>query len=140
MKKYILIALALSCAIVALAGEYIRWVDLTETGDTLVADGKLTAQSGRVTSVLAIYQDVLTETNTVVVKQYLSGATTNDAVTLQTLGAITNATSLVKVGEGDVTADVDDIILTGGDVLWLSGTGATYTNVGYKVLIKETNQ
>ena len=139
MKKYILIALALSCAIVALADEYVRWVDLTTTGTT-TADAVHVAKAGRVTSVLAIYQSVDTQTNTCLAKVYLNGDTAAKAVLVKTLAAVTNATASVTVGEGDVSADIDNILLLGGDSLWLDATGAAATNVIYKILIKETNQ
>ncbi len=138
MKKLIML-ITLALCLGAVASEVVKTVSLTTTGTT-TADATYTARADRVTSVLAVYQGVTTETNDCDMKIILNGLTTSEAVTSIALANVADTSAIQEVGERDVTADVNDIILLDGDVLWLDATGAAASNVVYKIVIKETKQ
>jgi hypothetical protein len=90
---------------------------------------------------LGVYQGYPAgQTNTVVVKRILNGLAASTAVTVDTLAAATGST-IESIGEGDKTADIDSIICTEGDVVWLDGSGqASGNNTTYKLFVKRTKQ
>jgi hypothetical protein len=120
------------------------YVDITASSITAV--GVLTnsftipGRKGRVMSLIGVYQDVdaTAQTNTVVITLLPKGAPA--AVTLETLAAVIDTSAYETVGEGDVSADIDPILLLDGDVFTFTGTGADSTNMSYIVKFKLTNQ
>ena len=136
MKKLIVALIALT-ALTSFAGEVIREVDLTATG-TGTNTATYTCGSGRIAYPLGLYQSVTTQTNAVVLTQTMGSATT--AVTVETLGSVTNTVAYETVGAGDVSSDVDDIIVKGGETLTITGTGADASNVVYVLRVKEVTQ
>ena len=145
MKKLITIGLVtLALCGVAFAGSYgdeiIKTVNMTTTGTTTADAVTAAIPAGEQWSILGVYQGVTTQTNTCLLKRILKGLTTSEAVTVETLAAVANTSAIETVGEGDVSADIDPIILTEGDILWMDATGADATNVVYKLLVKRTKQ
>lgn len=145
MKKFILIAFTVLAVCGASFGQtdadsyVIKTIGLTTTGTT-TADATYTVPAGERLSLIGVYQGVTTQTNTCLVKRVLSGLTTSQAVQVESLSAVANTSAIENVGEGDVTADVDPIILTEGDVLWLDASGAAASNVVYKIIVKRNKQ
>jgi len=137
MKKLLIAGLLGLFAHGAIAGEVIRTVTVPTTGTT-TAIGTLTGRAQYVTYPLAVYQVVDTETNTVTMTKLIYGAT--DTYAAGTLSAVTDSTGVETIGAGDVTADVDDIILSGEDQLILTGAGAAASNVVYRVLLLEVSR
>jgi len=145
MKKFILIALTVLAVCGTSFGqgygaEIIKTVNLIATGTTTADAVTAAIPAGERWSILNVYQGVTTQTNTCLVKRILKGLTTSEAVLVETLGAVANASAIENVGEGDVTADIDPIILTEGDILWLDASGAAASNVVYKIIVKRTKQ
>jgi hypothetical protein len=142
MKKFIIAIMVLACA-GAFAGDVYKTIALTTTGTT-TADAVYEVPAGERLSLLGVYQGATGaagQTNTCVVKCILNGLTSTEAVTLDTLAAVGSTNYVIEaVGEGDVTADVDDIILIEGDSFWLDGSGHTSTGLVYKLIVKKTKQ
>lgn len=144
MRKYITLILLVLAVCGASFGQsfndgVIRTISLTTTGTT-TADAVKAVPTGVRWSVLGVYQSVNTETNDCDMKVYLNGTTTSEAVTKVALVNVTNTTAIENVGEGDVSADIDPIILTEGDTLWLDATGAAASNTTYKIIVRQTKQ
>lgn len=137
MKKLII-------ALIALAGVTFgeTFIDVTLTpAGTNTAVATYTAMNNRATYPYGLYQTVggTTQTNTVTVKVTPYGQT--DSYTVETLAAvISDASTLETFGIGDVTADVDPIIILPGDVLTLSGAGTAASNVKYVLRLKLVDQ
>jgi len=142
MKKLFIVGLI---ALVASAGyaaqnNVVTYRDVTLTavdGGSLTNSATFTAGKGKTVFPVAVYQDITTQTNTCVLSSVPTGGST--AVTLETLTAVEGTAALETVGVGDVTADVDPIILTSGETLTLTGTGADSTNVTYVLRVKEVS-
>jgi hypothetical protein len=149
MNKFIVIAImALAfCGVTFgqafVVNDVVKTINLTTTGGTnLTADATIVVPAGERWSLLGVYQGYSTagKTNTVVVKRILSGLATSTAVTVDTLAAATGST-IESVGEGDKTADIDSIICTEGDTVWLDGSGqASGNQTTYKLFVKRTKQ
>ena len=140
MKK-VLIAIIVAASLTSLGGEVIR--EITYTSSDLTVVGALTnsvtftARSDRLTYPLGVYQSVSTQTNTCVLTQTMGDAST--AVQVESLSAVANTTSYETVGMGDVSADIDDIVVLPEEQLILTGTGADSTNVTYVLVVKEVD-
>ena len=104
------------------------------------ADATYVVPAGERISLLSIYQGVTTQTNTCVVKLYLNGLTSAEAVTVVSPSAVTNTSAFQNVGEGLSDVTTADIVLVEGDTLWLDATGAAASNVVYKIVVKQTKQ
>jgi len=149
MKKFNIIAItALAVCGVSfgqsfIEGDIVKIIPLTTTGGTnLTADATYVVPAGERLSLLGVYQGYSAAglTNTVVVKRILRGLATSTAVTVDTLAAAAGST-IESVGEGDKTADIDSIICTEGDTIWLDGAGqASGNQTTYKLFVKRTKQ
>ncbi len=140
MKNKILsILLVALVASLAFGATTYSWKSLTTTGTT-TADAVYTARANRATSLLAVYQGITATTNDCDAKVILYGLTSSEAVTKIALADVELTDAIEMVGEGDLTATVDHILLLPGDQLWLDATRTDATNCVYKILIKETDQ
>ena len=143
MKKFIIAIMVLACAGALFGQSYnksiIKTIPLTTTGTT-TADAVYVVPAGERLSLLGVYQDVTTQTNTCIVKRILSGLTTAEAVTVVSPTAVDDAVALQNVGEGLGDVTTAPIVLTEADTIWLDATGADATNVVYKIIVKRTQQ
>ena len=143
MKKLVIALLALT-AISAYSAdinvETIREIDLTPSVvGALTNSATYTCPANRVAYPLGLYQSIATgQTNTCVLTQTMGSATT--AVQVESLTAVGGTTAYETVGAGDVTADVDDIIVNAGETLTLTGTGADASNTVYVLKVKLVTQ
>ena len=136
--KYLISVLLVAFACNAMAADT-NVETIREITPTLTAVGALTNSatyspaSGKIGYVLGVYQGVTTQTNTCVLTQTMGSAST--AVQVESLTAVANTVAYETVGAGDVSADVDDIIISSGETLTLTGTGADSTNVVYVIRV-----
>jgi len=139
MKKLIIAIIALM-SVGAFAGETVRIVEPTMATGTNTAVATFTASANRVTYPLAVYQVVggTTQTNTVTMTKTISGVT--GSFSEGTLTAVATGVGDQTIGMGDVSADVDDIVILPGGTFVLSGAGTASSNVTYRILIKEIDQ
>ena len=147
MKKSIMfIVLALACSTFAANvnqnGETYTDTGLTITVSTNTAVATYAASGeNRVVFPMALFQTVTgtTQTNTVTLTITPKGSTST--YTVDTLAAVVSGSSTLEVfGIGDVTADVDPIWLTDGDVLTVTGAGTASSNVVYRLRRKTIQQ
>ena len=142
MKKVMISLFAMFIvASVSYGAEYRNDVEMTITSSTNSAvatytvPGAGSAKNVRVYP-YALYQTVASGvTNTVTLKVIPYGE--SNEYTVDTLAAVSNASTLETFGVGDVTADVDPIVLLPGDQLKLDGTGTASSNVTYRLRLMQ---
>jgi hypothetical protein len=144
MKKIISIALIAMSGLAFGAdatGAFYSDVLLSITANTnSIASATYTAAAGRVTYPVGLYQTVTSGTNTVVYKVTPAKGAGTYTLTESTAGVVATS-NYDTIGIGDVTADVDPIILQPGDVLTVYGTGTPSANVTEYILkVKTVNQ
>ena len=134
MKKLIIALIALT-AVTGFADKTYFNIPMTDTVvGALTNTATYTVSSKRALFVTGVYQTVGSVAQTNTATMYVTPEKEANVYSLGALTAVATSTSTLQaVGAGDASADVDPIVLTGGDVFTLIGMGGDSSNVTYRL-------